>query len=197
MTYFEELEKKTGGKDRSVRWFREKIKDMGTPAPRELIREGVIRTRPIFGQMNFFLYSPKYKDDRKILPYYDRFPLIMPIAPEGGAGAVGESFVGLNFHYLSIPMRLKLLNVISEFANNDKFDETTSIRLTWNKIKRNRLVQPCVKKYLMSNIKSPFRVINAEEMMMAVLLPVQQFRHATDRQVYNDSRRMTQQPIRN
>ena len=196
MTYFEELEKKTGGKDRSVRWFREKIKDMGTPAPRTLIREGVITTRPRFGQMNFFLYSPKYKDDRNILPYYDRFPLIMPIMPQGG-GAVGESFVGLNFHYLSIPMRLKLLNVISEFANNDKFDETTSIRLTWNKIKRNRLVQPCVKQYLMSNVKSPFRVINAEEMMIAVLLPVQDFRHATDRQVYNDSRRMTQQPIRN
>lgn len=196
MTYFEELQKKTGGKDRSVRWFREKIKDMGTPAPRELIREGVVRTRPRFGHMNMFLYSPKYKDDRNILPYYDRFPLIMPIMPEGG-GAVSESFVGLNFHYLSIPMRLKLLNVISEFANNDKFDETTQIRLTWNKIKRNRLVQPCVKKYLMSNVRTPFRVINAEEMMTAVLLPVQDFRHATDTQVYADSRRMTRQPIRN
>lgn len=196
MTYFEELEKKTGGKDRSVRWFRDKIREMGTPAPSTLIREGVVRTNPRFGQMNFFLYSPKYKDDRKILPYYDRFPLIMPIAPDGGGG-LGESFVGLNFHYLSIPMRLKLLNVITEFADNDKFDETTRIRLTWNKIKRNRLVQPCVKKYLMSHVKSPFRVINAEEMMTAVLLPVQQFRHATDKQVYADSRRMTTQPIRN
>jgi hypothetical protein len=195
MTYFEELQEKTGGKDRSVRWFRDKIKELGTPPQRQLIREGLIRTRPTLGKMHFFMYDPKYKNDRNVLPYYDRFPLVMPLWPDGG-GALGESFVGINFHYVSIPMRLKLLNIISEYADSDKFDENTRIKLTWNRIKRNRLIRPTIKRYLVNHVKTPFRIINAEEMMVAVLLPVQEFRHAKDTQVYADSRKIQSQPIR-
>ena len=195
MGYFDEINKRAGGRDLSVRWFRQKIKELGTPDQRQLIREGVMRTRPALGQMNFYAYRPKYKDNRDVLPYYDMFPLVMPLLPEGG-GTIQDSFIGLNFHYLSIPMRLKLLNVISEFANNDNYDETTRFRLTWNRIKRNRLVQPCVKKYLVDHVRTPFRVIDAEDMMTAVLLPVQKFRHATDNQVYADSRRIVNRPIK-
>jgi hypothetical protein len=186
---------KTGGKDRSIRWFREKVKELGDVPPRQLIREGYVTTRPTFGTMNFFMYSPKYKNDPNVLPYYDRFPLILPIQPMGG-GTVGESFIGLNFHYLSIPMRLKLLNVISEYANNDNMDDTTRIRLTWNRIKRNPLVRPVVKKYLIDHVRTPFRRIDADEMMVAVLLPVQQFVRATESKVYADSRRMANAPRR-
>jgi hypothetical protein len=194
MGYFEEINKRAGGRDLSVQWFRKQIRELGTPTSRELIREGMVRRKPAIGQMNFFAYSPKYKDDRNVLPYYDMFPLIMPLLPEGG-GAVGETFYGLNFHYLSIPMRLKLLGVISEFNNNDNFDETTRFRVTWNRIKRNKLVQPCIKMYRLDHVKSPFRVISAEDMMTAVLLPVQQFKHATDQQVYNRSNRIMKRPI--
>lgn len=195
MGYFDEINERAGGRDLSVRWFRQKIKELGTPDQRQLIREGVMRTRPALGQMNFYAYRPKYKDNRDVLPYYDMFPLVMPLLPEGG-GAIQDSFIGLNFHYLSIPMRLKLLNVIAEFASNDNYDETTRFRLTWNRIKRNRLVQPCVKKYLVDHVRTPFRVIDAEDMMTAVLLPVQKFRHATDNQVYADSRRIVNRPIK-
>jgi hypothetical protein len=131
--------------------------------------------------MNFFGYDPKHK---ATLPYYDRFPLIMPIeVAEGG-------FIGLNFHYLSIPMRVKLLNVISEYATDNNMNDKTKIRLTWNRVKRNPLVKPTVKRYLFDHVKSPFRVIDADEMMTAVLLPVQKFVGATTGKVYSDSRRM-------
>jgi hypothetical protein len=183
----------TGGKDRSIRWFREKVKELGDVPSRQLIREGVVTSRPSFGRMNFFMYSPKYKDNRNVLPYYDRFPLIMPIEP---MQENRDGFMGLNFHYLSIPMRLKLLNVISEYANNDNMDDTTRIRLTWNRIKRNPMVRPTIKRYLYDHVQTPFRRIDADEMMVAVLLPVQQFVRATENKVYADSRRMARAPRR-
>ena len=104
--------------------------------------------------------------------------------------------MGLNFHYLSIPMRIKLLNVIQEYANDDKYDENTRIRLTWNRIKRNPLVRPTIKMYLREHVRTPFRRINADEMMVAVLLPVQKFVRATDNKVYADSRRAARAPRR-
>lgn len=195
MGYFDEINKRIGGRDLSVQWFRNQIRELGTPDQRTLIREGMVRRKPAVGQMNFFQYSPKYKDNRDVLPYYDMFPLIMPIMSDNGMVVENGLFVGLNFHYLSIPMRVKLLNVITEFNNNDNFDETTRFRLTWNRIKRNKLVWPCVKRYRLDHIKSPFRVISAEDMMTAVLLPVQKFKHATDGQVYNRSNRIMKRPI--
>ena len=188
MTYFDDLLEKTGGKDRSVRWFRDKIRELGTPPARQLVSEGLIRGRPGLGRMNFFYYDAKNK---ATLPYWDRFPLVLPIEE------YNDGFLGLNFHYLSIPMRLKLLNVISEYATNDRMDETTRIRLTWNRIKRNPIVRPTVKRYLADHVQSTFRVITAEEMMAAVLLPVQRFvPTGIENKVYADSRRMANAPRR-
>ena len=115
------------------------------------------------------MYDPKFKDNTKVLPYYDMFPLVLPIEE------YRDGFLGLNFHYLSIPMRLKLLNIIQEYASNDRMDESTVIRLTWNRIKRNPIVKPVVKRYLADHVRGTFRRIDAEEMMVAVLLPVQRF----------------------
>ena len=184
---------KSGGKDRSVRWFREQVRQLGAVPSRQLIREGLVTSRPTYGVMNFFMYDPKYKDNRSVLPYYDRFPLIMPIEP---LREQRGSFMGLNFHYLSIPMRIKLLNVIQEYASDDKYDENTRIRLTWNRIKRNPLVRPTIKMYLREHVRTPYRRINADEMMVAVLLPVQKFVRATDNKVYADSRRAARAPRR-
>ena len=189
MTYFDDLLEKTGGKDRSVRWFRDKIREMGEPPTRQLVSEGLISQRPQYGRMNFFYYDAKGKNE---LPYYDRFPLVLPIGIAEQSG-----FIGLNFHYLSIPMRLKLLNVVAEYATDNDMDENTRIRLTWNRIKRNPLVKPTVKRYLASHVQSRFRAITAEEMMAAVLLPVQRFvPSGVENKVYADSRRMANQPRR-
>ena len=190
----DKIVEKAGGRDLSIRWFRKQVKELGDINPREQLREGKLKTRPVLGKMNFFMYSPKYKDDKNVLPYYDRFPLILPITPVG-ANNVSEGFMGLNFHYLSVPMRVKLLNVMAEYANGP-MDESTRIKLTWNRIKRNRMVQPTIKRYLMDHVKPPFRIINADEMMIAVLLPVQRFKRATESRVYADSRRIVNTPRR-
>ena len=181
---------KTGGKERSIRWFRQKVRELGDIPSATLVREGYVTGRPSYGKMNFFMYDPKFKDNTKVLPYYDMFPLVLPIEE------YRDGFLGLNFHYLSIPMRLKLLNIIQEYASNDRMDESTTIRLTWNRIKRNPIVKPVVKRYLADHVRGTFRRIDAEEMMVAVLLPVQRFVRARETQVYADSRRIINQPRR-
>ena len=181
---------KTGGKERSIRWFRQKVRELGDVPSATLVREGYVTGRPSYGKMNFFMYDPKFKDNTKVLPYYDMFPLVLPIEE------YRDGFLGLNFHYLSIPMRLKLLNIIQEYASNDRMDESTTIRLTWNRIKRNPMVKPVVKRYLADHVRGTFRRIDAEEMMVAVLLPVQRFVRARETQVYADSRRIINQPRR-
>ncbi len=181
---------KTGGKERSIRWFRQKVRELGDVPSATLVREGYVTGRPSYCKMNFFMYDPKFKDNTKVLPYYDMFPLVLPIEE------YRDGFLGLNFHYLSIPMRLKLLNIIQEYASNDRMDETTTIRLTWNRIKRNPMVKPVVKRYLADHVRGTFRRIDAEEMMVAVLLPVQRFVRARETQVYADSRRIINQPRR-
>ena len=152
----ESVLEKTGGKERSVRWFREKVKELGEFHQDNLfVRVGFLLVQPT-DRMNFFMYSPKYKDDKNVLPYYDRFPLILPVQP---LRPYTEGFMGLNFHYLSIPMRIRLLNIMSEYASDDKFDEGTRLRLTWNRIKRNQMVRPTIKRYLYEHVRTPFRVI--------------------------------------
>ena len=185
--YIQSVLDAAGGRPKSTQWFRDKIKEFGTPKSADLIRDGKRTSTPTFGLLNMFIYDPKLKDK---LPYYDTFPLVLPIEE------YRDGFLGLNFHYLSIPMRLKLLNIIQEYAINDRMDETTRIRLTWNRIKRNPIVKPTVKRYLANHVRGTFRRIDAEEMMVAVLLPVQRFVRASETKVYADSRRIVNQPRR-
>ena len=52
----------TRGQERSVSWFRKKIKEFGAPSSTDLVREGERARTPFFGRLNMFFYSPKYKD---------------------------------------------------------------------------------------------------------------------------------------
>ena len=74
--FIQKVVEATGGKDRSISWFQNKIREFGSPTSAQLIREGKRRSTPFFGKLNMFFYSPKYKDK---LPYYDRFPLVLPL----------------------------------------------------------------------------------------------------------------------
>ena len=88
---------------KSINWFREKIKEFGKPGPQQLLRDGRRTNGVNFGTLNMFLYSPKHKNT---LPYYDTFPLVLPIGQAAGG------FMGLNIHYLPIQMRIRLLDRI-------------------------------------------------------------------------------------
>ena len=171
----------TRGEERSISWFQNKIREFGSPTSTQLIREGKRRSTPFFGKLNMFFYSPKYKDK---LPYYDRFPLVLPLR------RFNEGFLGINLHYLPIPLRIRLLDRLYEFSNNDKFDSTTRLAATYSQVKNIPLVKPTLKKYLYNFVETQFRRIDADEFVVATLLPVQRFAKASGRKVWRDSRSM-------
>jgi len=179
--YIQEVMKAAGGRNRSTAWFRNKIKELGDPTPNQLIRDGDNRATPAFGKLNMFFYDPKMK---KKLPYYDRFPLILPIE------TYSNGFLGINFHYLSMPIRIRLLDRVMNFATNKKLDDTTFINADYRRLKRVKEIKPCLKRYLNSNVRSRFRKIKADEFVVAALLPVQRFKKKGENFIYAKSRGM-------
>ena len=143
--YLKEITTLAGGRDLSTAWFRDKIrqivpKRIAEGQMRSMIRAGDHSTRPIYGIMNLYYYMPKYE---KTLPYYDVFPLVIPIKRLPGG------FLGLNFHYLSVPMRVKLLEIIaqihfsiSDYKGSEKlYRESLNIREKFIFDKQNSLAQ--------------------------------------------------------
>ena len=170
------------GRPRSTAWYREKIKEFGMPSATNLIRDGKRDSRPFYGKLNMFFYDPKFK---KKLPYYDTFPLVLPLE------TYNDGFLGLNLHYLPIPLRIKLLDGLVDYTNSEDFTAiTTRMVVDYNKLKSIRLIRPTIHKYLSGYTKSQFRRIDADEWTIAVLLPVQRFKKATDKEVWKESRSM-------
>ena len=102
-----------------------------------------------------------------------------------------DGFLGINFHYLPIPLRVKLLDRIMSFANSQDFDETsTRIIADYSKLKKLPIIKPTLHKYLYSQVKSQFRRVDADEFKIACLLPVQRFKKASSAEVWKDSRSM-------
>ena len=169
------------GRPKSTQWYKDKIKEFGQPSAQELIRDGKRNARPFYGKLNMFFYNPKFK---KKLPYYDTFPLVLPLEK------YGDGFLGLNLHYLPIPLRIKLLDRLVDYSNNSQFDESTRLIVDYSKLKKIKLIQPTIHKYLASQVQSQFRRIDADEFTVATLLPVQRFKKATAKEVWSDSRSM-------
>jgi len=164
--YLKEITTLAAGRDLSTRWFQSKVRDI---VPKRIsesetvrnIRTSVNKTvRPTYGVMNLYYYAPKHEET---LPYYDVFPLVIPIKK------LNDGFIGINFHYLSIPLRIKLFAKIEPLAVENR-------RLGWTRVSRFRGVKPCVKRYLASHVQSRFLRIMDEEMQVAMLMPVQRFK---------------------
>ena len=179
--YIQSVLDAAGGRPKSTQWFRDKIKEFGTPSSANLIRDGKRTSKPTFGILNMFVYDPKLKEK---LPYYDTFPLVLPIEE------YNNGFLGINLHYLSMPMRLRLLDRLVDYSNNNKFDESTRLRVDYSKLKRVDLIKPCLKRYLAGQVKSKFRKVEADEFMIATLLPVQRFKKQSDSHIFAKSRGM-------
>ena len=179
--FIQSVKDETKGADRSVKWYRNKIKEFGKPVAMDLIRDGKRNKKQFYGKLNMFFYNPKLK---KELPYYDTFPLVLPIE------RYSDGFLGINFHYLPIPLRMKLLDRVVDFSNNTKFDESTVLNVNYTALKRVRLIRPTIKRYLAGKVKSRFRRVDADEFTVATLLPVQRFSKASASGVWKDSRKM-------
>ena len=172
---------KQGGIRKSANWYRSNVASIADRVTaRKLMNQGKLIGRPSVGRLNMFFYDPKLK---KTLPYYDTFPLVLPLEPIKGG------FMGMNFHYLPPLLRFRLLQRMQRFADGG-LNEKTKIDATYDDVKGIGLVKPTIKKYLYGHVRSQFLRIDFDEAALAVYLPVQQFKKAGTSRVYADSRRM-------
>ena len=168
-TYFDKISAQIKTGNEPYTWYRNRIKELGTPSVPELLRSGKLNKTPHPKHLNMFVYAPKFA---KKLPYYDTFPLVMYLKPaEGG-------FYGLNFHYLPYALRARLLDA----AGQDK--------LSVSAVENSRLTKPTIKRYLFGYTRSMFRRVDSEDNLTAIMLPVQRFKKASDTKVWGDSRKM-------
>ena len=173
---------KQGDTLKSQSWYRSQISNLTDRITAgKLLRDGTLNNRPSGGRLYMFLYDPKTKNR---LPYYDVFPLVLPI------DTIKGGFLGVNFHYLPPALRLRFLETLQGFANNTKFDRTTRLDASYDDLKKNKFVRPTIKKYLYKQTRSNFLRIDANQAPIAVFLPVAQFRKAGVRTVFRDSRAM-------
>ena len=168
MSIFDEISKLRKSGKEPYQWYRNRIKELGTPSQAQLIRDGKITGRVNFGALNMFIYDPKLKNK---LPYYDTFPLVLPIE------RYRDGFLGINFHYLPYALRARLISRLDPNAN-------------YSALKNVRLVKPTLKRYLNSNVRSRFRKLEEEDFMTAIMLPVQRFRKSSASKVWSDSRKV-------
>ena len=168
-TYFDKISAQIKTGNEPFTWYRNRIRELGTPSIPELLRSGKLNNKPHPKHLNMFVYSPKFA---KTLPYYDTFPLIMYLkSAEGG-------FYGLNFHYLPYALRARLLDA----AGQDK--------LSVSAVEKSPLTKPTIKRYLFGFTRSMFRKIDEEDNLTAIMLPVQRFKKASESRVWGDSRKM-------
>ena len=161
-TVFDKILDTTTG-PKSFDWYRKQVNSMTTPGAKSLINKGKATLRPKYGMMNLFGYDAKHK---ATLPYYDKFPLIFPIEPAKGG------FIGINFHYLPFGARVAFLKQLSQYSSDKNFDKKTRYMLDWV---NNPYFRKTTKRYLNSQVRTSFLNIPADEMAIAIFLPVARF----------------------
>lgn len=167
-------------------WYREKAKSAGKIKDSDLMRESKDRLRNKqfgLGNMYFFAYDPKHK---ATLPYYDKFPLIFPIDVKPG------KIIGLNFHYLPLRLRAKLMDALYDNVTNERYDDTTKMKISYGVLKsasKYKEFKPTIKMYLTPHIRSRLIYVHPSEWDIALWLNVAQFEKKTQTQVWAESRK--------
>ena len=165
-------------------WFRTKVRE--TRINRQSLLSDSDRSSGglQIGGMYCYNYDPKFATK---LPYYDEFPLIFAVE------RIPRGFVGINLHYVSPRNRILIMDALSKIANNNKYDDSTKLQLTWrtlSNLSKFNMIKPCVKKYLYSQVRSKFVMIDANEWDLGIFLPVQKFKKASASKVWSDSAQM-------
>ena len=156
------LDTTTGPK--SFDYYKKRVQEITSPGARALINRGKATIRPKYGVMNLFGYDPKFKET---LPLYDRFPLIFPLESAKGG------FYGINFHYLQPGARVAFLRQLQRFATDKNYDKNT--RYNIGELS-GRYFKKTIKRYLFSQVRTSFLNITADEMAIAIFLPVARFK---------------------
>jgi len=159
---------KAGGIRKTAAWYRNAVSSIADRATAtRLMRSGKLNGRPSIGRLNMYFYDPKYK---KTLPYYDRFPLVLPLERIPGG------FAGINFHYLRPGARFTLLERLQRFSVRNEVSSRNRFDVSYDRVKNLPMVKNTIKKYLYSHVRSSFLRIDYDKAALSVYLPVAQFR---------------------
>lgn len=171
-------------------WFLENLKNYSRLNRNNLLKDSALTRKTnitsnatSIGKMYMFRYDPKHKET---LPYFDKFPLILLVGPaEGG-------FYGLNLHYLSPRLRALLFDRLLPYTNNEKFDQTTRFRLSYQlltSVSKLNIFAPCFKRYLLKHVVSNTMEVPANEWEVAMFLPTDQFAYQSKQTIWNKSKK--------
>jgi hypothetical protein len=169
----------------SHRWFAQKVKSLGgNIKAMDMLKDPHFLKKTSFkpGFMYHFIYDAKNKET---LPHWDKFPLMLAVGPAPGG------FYGLNLHYLYPQARAKFLDKLIENTNNDKWDETTRIRLNYNmlsSVSKLKAFAPCFKHYLFEHVKSRIMLVPSSDWELALFLPTENFVGDKKRNVWKQSK---------
>jgi len=183
-----DLEHQTMSRE-SLAWLMKRIADLRNPSrlalpiTKEKTRfvKSSDRQKFLMGGLYYFVYDPKTKAD---LPYYDRFPLVMPLKRES------DGFLGLNLHYLPVRHRINFAKKLLPLAIYNDEDEIKRIRITYSILaasSRYKEFRPCIKKYLYKHVKSRILAVEPQEWDIAMYLPVHQFKKEHASVVWQES----------
>lgn len=175
----------------SLEWFLKTIKKylgnayvnhevFGKIPPEHSYYNGLTRpNNTVIGGCFIFNYYPKNANNISVLPYYDRYPIIFVLKHNN------SSILGINLHYLPPKARIMLMYTIYE--NTIHQNKQRLLKFDYqNLIKKIGIAKPCIKRYLINNIKSIYRV-DTTNWDLAITLPTQYFVRSSQNVVWKDS----------
>ena len=185
MNIFNNLRKTRTQNQNALNWYSNNAKRLKRIKPKQLMQDkDNLSANAQIGRMYMFNYNPKTKEK---LPYYDRFPLVIPIEP------YSNGFLGLNFHYLKPKHRLVLMNALIKLASDQRLGENAKIQATYKLLSKStkyKWFKPTLKRYLNAHVQSRFLKILPSDWDMAIFLPVERFEKSGKKSVWADSGRM-------
>lgn len=153
----------------SKSWFREeaiRLKKIRFNKRRFIISNSDdVKKRITIGRLYLFEYYPKGVDT---LPVWDRFPLCLPFR------GTDKGFYGINLHYLTYFQRAYLLERLVRGANKS----SNRLRVSWeilNSFSRVPVAEHATKQYLLSQVQSPFKLIEIEDYTKAIMMPMAEY----------------------
>lgn len=179
----------------SIEWMRKasnNVKSSKSSIRGELLSEAsFIKSSGItIGKPVVFQY---YATTDKKLKYWDAFPVVIPIE------RYDDGFLGLNVHYLEPSIRAYLLDKIYVFRNpsevgksSPKLEYKKDVRLDidyniLDSVGLYRYIKPTIHRYVNKGFKSRILEIPIQGWTTVMFLPVQDFRKASQVEVWRES----------
>ena len=82
------------------------------------------------------------------------------------------------------------MDALYKTATTQELDDTTRLKISYQILQqaaRYRFFKPCIKRYLISHVKSRFFYVEPKEWEMALFLPLDRFVGSNKARIYRDS----------